>query len=101
MRKINAGRVDVIIRQLPGNPDEDRDQGLHLLAIRVPRDADVADPELQTVTSHTSCIQAFVRAWRRRPGHNKEVPAHAPRTSGRDESRGADHPRPSKRAREM
>ena len=72
------GRVDVMIRQLPGNPDQDRDQGLHLLAIRVPRDADVADPDLQAVTSHTSCFQAFMR--------NGDVPSHA---SQRFSERGA------------
>ena len=67
MRKTNAGRVDVI-RQLPGNPDQDRDQGLHLLAIGVPRDADVADPDLQAIPMHAPCVQAFMR--------NGDVPGH-------------------------
>jgi len=46
----------MMTRQLPANSDDGSDQRLHLVAICMPRYADVAHPDLQTVTIHTPRI---------------------------------------------
>jgi hypothetical protein len=61
MGEPDPDRAKVSVRQLAEDPDQARDQELHLVAIGMSRHAHVVDPERQRVSAHAFCRQTLVR----------------------------------------